>query len=94
MLFRSQNYPRQKVFYDDRNFYGAKMYQAVNGLLSGNRGWPDTLDRYQTELVLIQAASPLSQRLRESTQWKVIDQDTTADLFARNQGAGQPAPQR
>ncbi len=89
-----QNYPRQKVFYDDRNFYGAKMYQAVSGLLSGSRGWSATLDRYQTGLVLIQSGSPLSQRLRESTQWKVIDQDSTAELFARSDGAGEPAAAR
>jgi hypothetical protein len=78
-----QNYPHQKVFYDDRNFYGAKMYQAVSGLLNGSRGWAATLDRYQTSLVLIQSGSPLSARLRESPQWAVIDQDSTAELFAR-----------
>jgi hypothetical protein len=32
---------------------------------------------------LIKAASPLSGRLRESTSWVVIDQDSTAELFAR-----------
>jgi hypothetical protein len=77
------NYPRQKVFYDDRAFYGVEMYRSVNTLLSGQAGWAAALDRYSADRVLIEAASPLSGRLRESTSWVVIDQDSTAELFAR-----------
>lgn len=77
------NYPRQKVFYDDRAFYGVEMYRSVNTLLKGQTGWAEALDRYQTDRVLIQAGSPLSGRLRESTAWVVIDQDSTAELFTR-----------
>ena len=78
-----QNYPRQQVFYDDRNFYGVKMYQDVNGLLSGSRGWAATLDHYGADRVLTETNSPLSQRLRESAAWAVADQDSTAELFVR-----------
>ena len=78
------NYPHQKVFYDDRAFYGVEMYRSVNALLSGQVGSAATLDRYQADRVLIQAGSPLSARLRESTSWAVIDQDSTAELFARH----------
>jgi hypothetical protein len=78
-----KNYPQQKVFYDDRNFYGAKMYQAVSGLMNGARGWAATLDQYQTTQVLTPAGSALSDRLRESPQWKLVDRDGTAELFAR-----------
>ena len=92
LLYR--NYPRQKVFYDDRNFYGAEMYRSVSGLLNGSRGWSATLDQFQTGLVLIQAGSPLSERLRESAQWKVIDQDSAAELFAHTGGAGKSAAAR
>lgn len=77
------NYPHQKVFYDDRAFYGEKMYRSVNGLLTGQSGWSTTLDRYQADRVLIQSGSLLSTRLRESSTWAVIDQDSTAELFAR-----------
>ena len=77
------NYPRQKVFYDDRAFYGAEMYRSVNALLSGQASWAAALDRYQVDRVLIEAGSPLSARLRESALWAVIDQDSTAELFAR-----------
>ena len=78
-----KNHPRQKVFYDDRNFYGEKMYQAVNGLMNGARGWPATLHQYQTTHVLTPTGSPLSDRLRESAAWKLVDHDETAELFAR-----------
>ena len=77
-----KNYPRQKVFYDDRNFYGAKMYAAVSGLMNGAGGWSATLDQYQTTHVLTPAGSALADRLRESAMWKLTDHDETAELFA------------
>ena len=80
------NYPRQKVFYDDRAFYGEKMYRSVNALMNGQPGWAATLDRYRADRVLIQSGSTLSARLRESSSWAVIDQDSTAELFARQPG--------
>ena len=78
-----QNYPQQKVFYDDRNFYGAKMYQSVSGLMNGARGWADTLNQYQTSHVLTPTGSALADRLRESKEWKLVDGDATAELYAR-----------
>ncbi len=77
------NYPRQKVFYDDRAFYGEQMYRDVNALLSAQPGSLGTLTRYQTTRVLIQTSSPLSKLLSESPAWQEIDHDTTAELFAR-----------
>jgi hypothetical protein len=77
------NYPRQKVFYDDRAFYGEKMYRDVNALLSAQPDSLMPLDRDQTTRVLIQTSSPLSKLLSESPAWQEIDHDTTAELFAR-----------
>ena len=82
-----RNYPRQTVFYDDRSFYGEKMFRTVQGLLNGAAGWQKTLDRYHTDLVLIEPKSALSARLRESSTWMVVDQNTTAELF---RAAGKP----
>ncbi len=81
LLFR--NYPRQRVFYDDRSFYGAKMFQRVQVLLNGGPGWKATLDDYQTDMVMIEPGSLLADRLREAPVWKLIDNDKTALLFAR-----------
>jgi len=78
------NYPRQTVFYDDRAFYGVKMYRDVSALLTAQPGSLTTLDRYQITRVLIQSHSPLSALLRESKAWQVVDQDSTAELFARH----------
>ena len=80
-----RNYPRQTVFYDDRSFYGEKMFRSVQGLLNGAPGWQKTLDEYHTDLVLVAPNSVLSARLQESSTWLVIDQDTTAELFARRE---------
>jgi hypothetical protein len=82
------NYPRQKVFYDDRAFYGEKLYRSVNGLLTAQSGWAATLEAYGIDRVLIQTGSPLSARLRESSSWSVIDQDSTAELFTRRNANG------
>lgn len=78
-----RNYPRQTDFYDDRSFYGEKMFRLVQNLLNGGAGWQAALDRYHTDLVLIPPKSPLSARLHESAAWFVVDQNKTAELFAR-----------
>ncbi|MDP9113820.1 MAG: hypothetical protein M3O20_09070 [Acidobacteriota bacterium] len=76
------NYPRQKVFYDDRAFYGVKMYRDATALLTAQPASLATLDRYQIDRVLMPTHSPLSQLLHQSTAWQVIDHDTTAELFS------------
>jgi hypothetical protein len=78
-----RNYPRQSVFYDDRSFYGEKMFRTVQNLMNGGPGWQAVLDRYHTDLVLMPPDSPLSARLHESRAWIVVDQNKTAELFAR-----------
>jgi hypothetical protein len=78
-----QNYPRQRVFYDDRSFYGEKMFRTVQALLNGAAGWQQTLDENRTDLVLIEPNSSLSARLQESSAWTVVDRNPTAALFAR-----------
>ena len=87
------NYPRQKVFYDDRAFYGVKLYDEVNALLTAQPGSQATLDHYQITRVLIQSHSPLSELLRESPAWQVIDQDSTGELFAHEGTLGLQARQ-
>ena len=76
------NYPRQKVFYDDRAFYGVEMYRDATALLTAQPSSLDTLDRYRIDRVLMPTHSPLSQLLHQSTAWQVIDHDTTAELFS------------
>ena len=80
-----RNYPRQTVFYDDRSFYGEKMFRTVQGPLNGAPGWQKALDDYRTNLVLIEPHSSLAARLKETPDWTVVDQDSTAELFARRE---------
>ncbi|HWZ33689.1 MAG TPA: hypothetical protein VNX18_20250 [Bryobacteraceae bacterium] len=81
LLYR--NYPWQRNFYDDRSLYGAKMFRPVAALLDGKPGWNDFLDKYNTELVLIESKSTLSKLLSESAAWTLVDRDKTAALFRR-----------
>jgi len=74
---------RQKVFYDDRLFYGEKMYRAVVDLLNGKPGSTAVLDQYRADTVLIETASSVAALLKDDARWKMVDQDKTAVLFRR-----------
>jgi hypothetical protein len=75
------NYPRQKVFFDDRQFYGPEMYRKVVDLLSGKPGATALLDEYRTDSVLIETKSPAASLLKADPRWQILDQDKTATLF-------------
>lgn len=77
------NYPRQKVFYDDRMFYGARMYRQVSDFLNGKAGSQMLLDEYRADSVLIETDSPAAALLRSDPGWKISDQDSTSSLFVR-----------
>lgn len=77
------NYPRQKIFYDDRMFYGARMYAQASDLLSGKPGSAALLDQYGADSVLIETGSSTAALLASDPKWKRADQDKTAVLFLR-----------
>jgi hypothetical protein len=81
LLYR--NYPQQRVFYDDRSFYGEKMFRTVQELLNGAGDWRKPLDDAHTELVMLEPGSLLAGRLKEASGWKLVDSDRTALLFGR-----------
>lgn len=84
-----KNYPRQRVFMDDRHqFYGAEIGKDYLALDNGAARWRQILDRYRVETVLSKIGSPLASILRERPDWRVVDEDRLAVLFARRSGAG------
>lgn len=77
-----RNYPRQKVFYDDRHHYfGEAMTQDYMKLGSGGREWREVLERYAFNLVLCEAGSSLASLLRLHAGWKTIEDDGKTALF-------------
>lgn len=84
LLYR--NYPRQRVFMDDRHqFYEAGIGNDYLTLDGGGRDWRRILDRYKVDTVLSKAGTPLASILRERPDWRIVEEDDLAVLFARRQ---------
>jgi hypothetical protein len=77
------NYPRQRVFFDDRSLYGESMFRQVAALMAGRPDSPAVLDQYRVDRVLIPPQSSLAAVLGATPGWTEIDRDTTAVLFER-----------
>jgi hypothetical protein len=77
------NYPRQRVFFDDRSLYGESMFRQVAALMAGRPGSPAVLDQYRVDRALIPTQSSLAAVLGATSGWTEVDRDTTAVLFER-----------
>ena len=76
------NYPRQRVFMDDRHHYfGEKIIQDYLTLGYGNRGWSEMLERYRFNMVLCDSGSPLASLLKLEPGWILLEDDGKAALF-------------
>lgn len=75
------NYPRQRVFYDDRSLYGERMFRKVAGILDQRPGWRESLEQYKVALVLCPSQSALGSGLAEAPGWSLVDRDATALLY-------------
>jgi hypothetical protein len=74
--------PRQAVFFDGRSdFYGPEIGKLYLRTAYGKPGWQDTLARYGIRLALVPLDWPLASLLRQSADWRLVDQDGLAALF-------------
>jgi hypothetical protein len=77
-----KNYPRQRVFFDDRHhYYGEAIIQDYLKIGSGGREWRELLQRYRFNLVLCEAGSPLASLLRIEGAWRTVEDDGKTALF-------------
>ncbi len=78
-----ENYPRQRVFMDDRHqYYSLKVRNDYLALDTGESKWKNVLDEYSIDAVLCPPNAPLASLLREHRGWRVIEEDRMAVLFA------------
>jgi len=78
------NYPRQRVFFDDRHHYfGEAIIQDYLKIAGGGMQWRETLDRYRFNLVLCPANSALASLMKLQPDWKAVEDDGTAALFKK-----------
>ncbi|MEO6796917.1 MAG: hypothetical protein ABI401_15165 [Candidatus Dormibacter sp.] len=73
-----------RVFIDGRvEVYGPQIfgqYLAVNYLASG---WPDVLNRYHPDAILLPSNHPLATLLKQDPNWHLLERDRVATLFTR-----------
>jgi len=79
------NFPKQRVFIDGRSdFYGEEIGKAYLAMWQAEPDWRVRLNRYRFNRVLCPPDVPLAAVLRESPEWRIVDQDREAVLFAKN----------
>ncbi|HEX8985638.1 MAG TPA: hypothetical protein VF767_09410 [Bryobacteraceae bacterium] len=83
---------RQRVFMDGRSdFYGPEIGKLYLRILYGDPKGREALDRYGVSVVLAARSWPLAHQLRANEGWRVVEEDSSAVLFARSGLA--PAPE-
>jgi hypothetical protein len=76
------NYPRQRVFFDDRHhYYGDAIVQDYLKLGGGGYQWRELLERYRFNLVLCEVGSPLASLMKTHTGWQTVEDDGKIVLF-------------
>jgi len=77
-------YPQTRVFVDDRHdLYGAQFLKDYLKVIRVAPDWDKVLNEKRVDWVLVPAGSSLANILRETSQWTVTYEDSTAVLFHR-----------
>jgi hypothetical protein len=80
-----RNYPRQRVFFDDRHpYYDEAMIRDYLRIGNGSPDWRQLLARYRLNMALAPTDSPLSSLLKTDPEWKTVDDDGKIILFRRS----------
>jgi hypothetical protein len=87
-----RNYPRQRVFFDDRHqYYTEEIIQDYVKIGSGAPQWRQLLEQYRLNLVLCAADSPLAALMKVDPGWKNVEDDGKITLFRLSQPAASGA---
>jgi hypothetical protein len=77
--------PAQKVFIDGRSdFYGPEVGNDYLRLTSGAWDWRQLADKYRFNLALLPVDSPLTQILKLTRDWRVVEDDGKRILLVRS----------
>ncbi len=78
--------PRVKVSYDGRRetIYSDALRQLNANWAVGTGAWDALLDRYPTDLALVDKRLPAYNLMRLKSGWKLVYEDSLAALFARD----------
>lgn len=72
------------VYIDDRSsFYGEAFYLQYGRIVSLFDGWQEALNKQKINWIIFPKGEPLSKRLMESQEWRILCQDQAAYVFLR-----------
>ncbi len=78
-------YPAHKVYLDGRSdFYGPAIGDEYLKTVQGRPGWSEVLRKWDFAYVLAPREWPLAGLLEGSSEWRRLDQDKAAALYARS----------
>jgi hypothetical protein len=75
--------PAQRVFLDDRYFYGDRIVNDALKLMDGRPGWRGVLASYRINAVLAPPGAPLAELLADDKSWTRVDKDAAGLLFRK-----------
>jgi len=77
-------HPKIRTYFDGRSdFFAAWRGEDYRALMEGRPGCLAILDREHARFALVPANWPLSEMLRQNTEWRQVDRDSMALLFER-----------
>jgi hypothetical protein len=78
-------WPEYRVAFDGRSdMYGEAWGKAYSAALRVQPGWEKFVEKNNFSWIFCAAASPLSQVLLESQNWRLIYADNVAQIFVKN----------
>lgn len=78
-------WPQYKVFFDGRSdMYGAERMKEYFKISRVQLGWDEVIEKYNIDLIIYNANSPLSLFLMERKDWHLIYADEVANIFVKN----------
>lgn len=75
--------PAQRVFLDDRYFYGDRIVEDALKLMDARPGWRGVLATYGINAVLAPPGAPVIESLTADKGWRMADKDAAGVLFRK-----------
>jgi hypothetical protein len=76
--------PERRVFMDSRHeFYGVDFIREYQSVTRVQTNWSSVLDRYGVGWTLMPSGHALNRVLELSEEWKLVNRDSTAEIYAR-----------
>jgi hypothetical protein len=85
-------YPKSRIAFDGRfeTVYSLELHRAYFNLFSGKNGWRELLDKYNTDIALVQKGIPGTAEylpsyglLKQESDWVLVYEDDNSAVFIK-----------